>query len=105
MSNTYTDDDIELLLEIVAASRLELLQDHPGAKFEIIFWDRHPEDETYKKMKSGFEARSIKVHLVSDILPEFPEELAKYEISRFDTHPSPLAHRLIGAYVVEELIE
>lgn len=101
----YTDHDIELLLEIVDASRLGLLRDHPTAKFEIILWDRHPEDETYKQMKSGFAARSIKIHLVSDILPGFPEEIARYEISEYDTHPSALAHRLIAEYIVEELVE
>lgn len=88
--NKFTDQEIQLLLEIVDASRFELLRDHPTAEFQIILWDRDPEDKTCKKLKSGFAKRSIKVHLVSDILPGFPEEQAKYEISVYDSHPSPI---------------
>ena len=103
--NNYTDQEIQLFLEIVDASRLELLRDHPTAEFQIILWDRDPEDETYKKMKNGFAKRSMKVHLVSDILPGFPEEQAKYEISVYDSHPSALTHRLIAEYVSREILE
>jgi hypothetical protein len=99
-----TDYDIQLFLEIVNASRRKLVEKFPEVEFHVILWDKKPDDKTYLKIKNGFESLSIKYHLVSDMLPDYFENIEKYQISTYDRHPNPLAHQLIAEYVVNNII-
>jgi len=93
---TVTDHDIRLFLEIVDASRRRLLDDYPGVEFHVILWDAKATDRIYQKARDGLEAKPIRFHLISDILPGFPKNREKYEISAYDKHPNSMVHQLIA---------
>lgn len=95
--------DIQLFIEIVDASRRRLTEEFADVEFYVILWDNLPDDNTYLKIKEGFESRSIRYDPVSDMLPGFFEDAGKYEIDH-DGHPTSTAHRLIAKYVVENII-
>ncbi len=114
-----TDAEVELYIEIVDKSRQELEDKFPGVDFEVILWDskkkdlifndvillfRHNDESIVELIKEGFDKRNIKYHLVSKILPGYPEDGLKYEFSFFDPHPNALAQQLIAEYVLKNIV-
>jgi hypothetical protein len=102
---TITDNDIKIFLEIVDTSRRKLVEKYPEIEFHVILWNKMPDDATYLKVRNGLKSLSIKFHLVSDMLPDFFEDIEKYEISTYDKHPNPIAHQMIAEYVVNNIME
>jgi hypothetical protein len=101
---TINNHDIQLFLEIVDGSRSKLVEKFPEVEFHVILWNKSPDDVTYLKVRDGFNQRSIKFHLVSDMLPRFSGNKEKYEISTYDRHPNSMAYQLIAKYVVNNII-
>ena len=97
-----TDYDINLFLAIVDGSRRKLVEIFPEVQFHVILWD-HPDDAVYLKVRDGLEQRSIKFHLVSDMLPGYPSDMERYVI-KHDGHPNPIAHQLMAEYIVKNMV-
>jgi hypothetical protein len=102
---SFTEDDIELFLSIVAESRRKLIARYPTAQSHVVLWNIGEDKATLQKIWKGLKERGVQIHLISDILPNFRESRSKYEISTHDRHPSPLAHRLIAEYLVTNVID
>ncbi len=101
---TITDNDISLFLNIVSTAQEKLIKKFPNVKFHVILWDKTPSDKTYLKIRKGLNLMTNNIHYVSDILPNLCDDTKKYEISKYDTHPNPLAHKLIAEYVVNNIL-
>jgi hypothetical protein len=100
-----SQDDVGLLVAIVARSR-ELLQiQYPGIKFHIILWEGWKVDhEIYAELKDQFDHMGIPVHLVDDILPGWELGSPKYVLSRSDRHPSAIADHILANYVLTKIV-
>ena len=101
---TITDHDIQLFLEIVEDSRRKLVEKFPEVEFHVILRDRRSDNATYLKVRDGLKERSIRYHLISDILPGYYENYDKYIISPYDEHPNPVAYQLMAEYVVNNIM-
>lgn len=106
------DNDINLYVGIVCAAKKNFEKLYPDGKFHIIFWDnRFRNDEKtekvieWKEVLKSFRDKGLNVHLMSKILPEYQNNRFKYNISPYDSHPSPLAHRLIAEYVLHNILK
>ncbi len=56
-------------------------------------------------IRDGLVESGIKLHFISEILPEFLESEEQYRISAGrDNHPNARAHRLIAEYVVHDML-
>jgi hypothetical protein len=101
----FNGDHINLFIEIVNKSRQMLKARHPGCRFHVISWDDNQygdNPEVLQKLKE----RGIRVHLLSDILPDFNlnDRYSKYRISIYDPHPNALANEKIAEYVAGKII-
>ena len=99
------EPDIALYASIVATAQQTATQAFPDAAFRVLFWDYDDDAEVGGQVLAQLRARGIAVYPMSEILPGFPAERARYEISPYDKHPNALAHRLIADFVVGRLIE
>jgi hypothetical protein len=101
---SVTEEDIELFVGIVDTARKELRSKYPKATFHVILWDVLGGGATLQGVRDRLDRRSIDMYLISDILPNFGESRSTYEISPYDAHPSPLAHRRIAEYLVKNIV-
>ncbi|HJR77113.1 MAG TPA: hypothetical protein VJ805_09065 [Nitrospiraceae bacterium] len=103
-------EDVELFLGIVTQSRDVAAAEYPGAEFHVILWDSMFLREGFLQflppVVDGFRDRQIRVHLISDIMPDYDGRVsnARYELHLHDSHPNALAHRLIAEYVAKEIL-
>ncbi|MCE9613766.1 MAG: hypothetical protein K8T26_05785 [Lentisphaerae bacterium] len=97
--------DDELFYRIVDTSRKELEARYPGIEFHVLLWDIAGDgyDAEALRLGSGLEARNIRVHPISRILPWRPGGDANYTI-KFDGHPNALAYDIIADYVVSNIV-
>jgi hypothetical protein len=74
--------------------------------FHVIFWDTedHCPRDICQSILEGLRDKRIRVHLISNILPEYNKNKTKYTIGLGDKHPNALAHGLIAQYVVENIL-
>jgi hypothetical protein len=100
---SINDGDAKLFLEIVDASRKTFADIYPGSNFHVILWDWSPNDKYTNIVQEGLRNKGINLHLISKILPNFPERKSIYEIPN-ETHPNSLAHTYIAQYVVETIL-
>jgi len=103
--------DIDLYIAIVLTAKKNFEKLYPYGKFHIIFWDnRFPADEKpeeileWTKVHRYFIDKGINVHLISNILPDYPNNRLKYDISPYDKHPNVLTHRLIAEYIGKNIL-
>jgi len=103
--------DIDLYIAIVLSAKKNFEKLYPYGKFHIIFWDnRFPADEKpeeileWTKVHRYFIDKGINVHLISNILPDYPNNRLKYDISPYDKHPNVLTHRLIAEYIGKNIL-
>jgi hypothetical protein len=48
--------------------------------------------------------KGFRIHLVSQILPGYPQERARYELSPEDNHPNALAYGLVAGYIARNIL-
>lgn len=97
-------DDIDLFIGIVDRSRKIIETRYPDCEFHVLLW--YHEDKNSEEILKGLKRKRIRTHLISDILPGINgERSAEYEISKYDRHPSTLAHEMIADYVVSQIIK
>lgn len=70
----------------------------------MIFWDRR-EDRLVERILDGLIRSGTRVHLASDILPDFHSKPALYELHPYDRHPNKVAHELIADFVVRQVLQ
>jgi hypothetical protein len=83
---------------------------YPAAEFHVILWDNMFRQRDFVRflplVLEGFRARQIRVHLISEIIPDYdgsaPNTL--YELHLHDSHPNALTHHLIAEYVVKTIL-
>jgi hypothetical protein len=102
----YSEEEINLFIAIIAKSRELFERNYQDAEFHVIFWDNewHNVRGELDRVLQGLQAREIRVHLISNILPDYNVNSAKYLIDS-DWHPNALAHRLIADYVVKNILK
>jgi hypothetical protein len=88
-----------LYVAIVERARTVFETRWPGARFEVLFWD-----VPWRPVEGSLEARGLRVHRVSRILPAWYEHRDRYTIPR-DGHPNALADDRLAAYVVGEMLD
>ncbi|TFG95425.1 MAG: hypothetical protein E4H11_05080 [Myxococcales bacterium] len=89
--------DFDRFAEVVAASRDRLETRWPGIDFHVLLWDkRWKQDPEYWE---GLGRRGLRVHPVSEILPDQREAAARYAISPHDGHPNRTANERIAAWI------
>ena len=99
----YSEHNIELLAKIVTRSNELLKKQFKDCDFHIIYWDG--DNTSYDKILQGFKSEGLKVHLMSNILPDyFEKKVSAYQVSKNDRHPSALAHDIIADYIRKNII-
>jgi len=103
--SSITDDDVRLYFAIVRRSEQLLESQYPGIKFRVILWPNQDSGQlaTYKKLQEGFKRMGIPVYLVEDILPGYNKDRSDFILNAVDTHPNPLANRLLAQYLLNNL--
>jgi hypothetical protein len=96
-------NDIRLMVGIIDGTKRFLEKNHPGCEFHMIFWDKWKMSLS-EEVLSGLKEKGIRVHLVSDILPDYCENKVKYQLSEVDDHPNKLAYELIAEYISNNII-
>jgi hypothetical protein len=95
-----TEDDVRLLLAIVAKSRDLLQAEYPGIQFRVLLWRFNYEEWIYQELKAGFAKINVPVDLVESILPDYDAAPNQYLLDPVDGHPNALADRLLAKYLV-----
>ena len=96
-------DAVELMVGIIDASKTSLKADYPECEFHALLWDKQNVWMS-REIISGLSSKGIKVHLISDILPDYSENELKYRLSEIDHHPNQLAYKTIAQYISREII-
>jgi hypothetical protein len=106
INKRISSSDVALFLGIVDSSRNIFEHRYTGSMFHVIFWDTedHCPRDICQAILEGFRDKRIRVHLISNILPEYNKNKAKYTIGLGDKHPNALAHGLIAKYVIENIL-
>ncbi len=106
MKRLQNEDDLKRYIKIVVKSRDLFELQNPGSEFHVIFWplkDAFNNDEVLEKTLSQLKSHNIRIHLVSDILPEYYQNNPYYQIA-FDSHPTPYANNLLAEYILKNII-
>ena len=97
------DAEIQLYAEIVDAARLFVEQRFHDAEFHVLIWD----DDglaSHDRVMEALEARDLQLHHISDVLPGYPQNKARFELSAYDHHPNAAAHAMIARYIVQHIL-
>jgi hypothetical protein len=97
------DEEIKLYAEIVDAARLSVEQQFHDAEFHLLLWD-DDELDSYDRVMQALEVRDLRLHRISDVLPGYPEDKARFELSAYDHHPDAAAHAMIAGYIVKHIL-
>lgn len=92
-----------MMVGIIDASKTSLKADYPECEFHALLWDKQNVWMS-REIISGLSSKGIKVHLISDILPDYSENELKYRLSEIDHHPNQLAYKTIAQYISREII-
>ena len=102
-TQSITRNAVDLLAAIVARSAQHVESAYPGSEFHVVFWDQ--QQRTSRAIVSALEAKGIRVHRVSDMLPDYYDRYSDYVLDEvFDLHPNQRAHELIAGYVSTEIV-
>jgi hypothetical protein len=94
--------DYQRFAAVVDASRAWFAEHYPGARFHVLLWNKAwKQDPEYWE---GLLRRGIRVHFITDVLPDYPEARERYAVSPHDGHPNALAHARIAEYVAREIL-
>ena len=97
------EHDIQLFVKIISRSKALFEITYPQSEFHLLLWDDKNEkdrDLILKKMREN----DIRVHLISDILPNYQNVPDSYAIHPLDKHPNALAHEIIAEYIINHII-
>lgn len=95
--------EIALFADIVDAARTHTERVYPAAQFHILVWD-NTELPAHDAVLSALQARDLRLHRMTDILPGYRADTARYELGPFDPHPAAATHAAIARYVVTHIL-
>jgi hypothetical protein len=104
-------EDVQLFIDIVAQSRDVAMTKHPTAEFHVILWDNMFRQRDFQRflppVLAAFQDRQIRVHLMSEIMPDYEGSVPnmRYELHPQDSHPNALTHRVIAEYVANTIVQ
>ena len=98
------DEEVELFADIVDAARSFTEQEFVGAEFHLLIWDNDGLP-SYARVMRALEARDLRMHRISDVLPGYREDKSQFHLSPHDQHPDAAAHADIARYVVRRILE
>jgi hypothetical protein len=90
--------DIPLLLAVLKKTRALLKEN--GTRFVIVLWDQN---DLARTMMNTLRANQFDVIALSSIVPQ--SELAKYQLTQLDRHPSPTTNQAIATYLWKQVGE
>jgi hypothetical protein len=96
--------DVDLMVGIVDKFQKNFEARYPDSEFHVIFWDANNAVNKAKIIK-GMKSRNIKLHLISDILPNYQADPSVYRINKYDPHPNALANQILADYVTKNIIK
>jgi hypothetical protein len=98
--------DIDLFTGMVSTAKNALKKLYPDIEFHVVFWDIGPwtvPKDLPKSMIQSLENQKINVHLISNILLNYSEKT--YLINEYDSHPNPLANKVIAEYIAKKMAQ
>ncbi len=95
------EEEIDLFVDIVSASRKECETLFSNSKFYVLFWDE--DKKMHRKVIAALQNRGITVLFIRDILTE--QNLDRYLLHKYDRHPNPLAYERIADYLVKNILK
>ena len=95
--------NVALYAEIVAEARSFVERNYPKARFEVLLWDDR-EERNHDRVLAALESKGLRLHRMTDILPEYDSDRTRYVLSRLDGHPSAATHRIIAQYVADHIL-
>jgi hypothetical protein len=100
----YSQETIDLYLEIIDESRRFVRSNYPCAELHVLLWDE--DDIDNRAVRDGLRQDGIDVHLMSDILPNYEvgDLNEAYRLHATDNHPNALANELIAGHVIREIL-
>ena len=97
--------DVALFIGIIEEAKTFVERTYPGAQFHIVFWDFEEDLPVVDQVQQQLRNHNVAVHPVSTILPNFPADERRYEISPYDRHPNAMAHEMIADFIAHRLVE
>ncbi len=97
-------EDIARFTAIVETAKHSATHAFPATGFSVLFWDYDDDTVVGRAVQDQLRARGLAIYPMSTILPGFPAERARYEISPYDRHPNAQAHALIADYVAHHIV-
>lgn len=97
-----TQRDFDLFAAVVAASRDRVASRWPGVDFRVLLWDKRWKHDP--EFWQGLLRRGLRVHFVSEILPDQREHASRYAVSPHDGHPNRTANERIAAWIAREIL-
>ena len=98
------DEEIRLYAEIVGSARSFVEQAFEGAEFHVLIWDNDGLP-SHDRVMRALERENLRLHRVSDVLPGYRGNKARFELSVHDHHPNAAAHAAIAGYVVGNILK
>ena len=103
-------EDVQLFLDVVLQAKDEAAKQYPQSEFHVVLWDnmfvKHDYLQFLPQVLEGLRKNRVRIHLVSEIIPDYDASApnTKYEIHRYDSHPSPVTYRLLATYVAKIIL-
>ncbi|MEM9802350.1 MAG: hypothetical protein AAGA20_18630 [Planctomycetota bacterium] len=97
-----TEEDVARWVATVRSAKAEVERQFDGCEFHVVFHDG-PSD-TGDRMRELLSEHDVPMHLVSSILPGFPENRRSWYVHERDAHPSAEAAQLVASYIVNSII-
>ena len=98
------EESIRLYVGIIRKTRDIAVSRYPGAEFHHLLWELDADQQLIRQVAAALEDGGIRVHRVSDIIPDYQENRKSYQIP-VDGHPTPEAYEKIAGYLVASLVE
>jgi hypothetical protein len=71
----------------------------------VLFWDSEDDLPIVDQVLLQLRKQNVAVYPMSTILPNFPADERRYEISPYDRHPNSMAHETIADFVAQSLVQ
>ena len=97
------DEEIRLYADIVDSARSFVEQAFEGAEFHVLVWDNDGLP-AHDRVMRALEPKNLRLHRISDVLPGYRENKARFELSVHDHHPNAAAHAAIAGYILREIL-
>ena len=94
--------ELDLMIAIIVKSRRVFEEKFPGSEFHVLFHNDGQYGAT-KELVKRLKKLGVPTHTYSDVSPKDKLRGLKYDVHETDPHPSPLAHRVIADYIVENI--